>query len=178
MGLRIVTVAGGLHRNWGRAVGARLRPLLFAANVGALSITAAFRRYLQCFLLALGSWLFFSALRADQRQVISGVERVPMSGLLSCGAQGNVYAPVVGQEHHLLIIQHLFGNRLESTALHQVQHAWRAPTARATGETFSGSSGGLPRGPLLLSSGARLPFLVHLLCRVSRPPRWQVPLPH
>ena len=29
---------------------------LFAANVGALSITAAFRRYLQCFLLARGSF--------------------------------------------------------------------------------------------------------------------------
>ena len=43
---------------------------------------------------------FLAALGADQRQVISGIEWVAVRGLLSGGTQGNVYAPVVGQDHY------------------------------------------------------------------------------
>src|SRR5229473_111113 len=50
--------------------------------------------------------LFFSALGADQRQEIFGVKRVEASGLLSRGTQGDVNAPIVGQDHHFQIIQH------------------------------------------------------------------------
>jgi len=53
-------------------------------------------------------WCFlFAALGADQRQEIFGVKRVQASGLLSGGTQGDIYAPIVGQDHHLQIIQHL-----------------------------------------------------------------------
>ncbi len=50
---------------------------------------------------------FFAALGADQRQEIFGVKRVEASGLLSRGTQGDVNTPIVGQDHHLQIIQHL-----------------------------------------------------------------------
>ena len=43
---------------------------------------------------------FFSTLGADQRQVVFCVKRVPANGLLSGGTQGDVYAPIVGQDQH------------------------------------------------------------------------------
>ena len=52
-------------------------------------------------------WLFFYALGANERQEVFGVERVPANGLLSGGAQGDVYAAIVGQNKHLEIAHHL-----------------------------------------------------------------------
>src|ERR1700737_1079484 len=57
--------------------------------------------------LFLCRWLLFAALSADQRQVVFRVKRVATSGLLSGGTQGDVYASIVGQDHHPQIIPHL-----------------------------------------------------------------------
>src|SRR5260370_4593492 len=54
-------------------------------------------------------WLFLSALRVNQRQVIFGVERVATGGLLSGGTQGDVHAAIIGQDHHGQILEHLLG---------------------------------------------------------------------
>jgi hypothetical protein len=39
-------------------------------------------------------------LGVDQRQEILSVKRIPASGLLPRGAQGDIHAPIVGQHHH------------------------------------------------------------------------------
>ena len=54
-----------------------------------------------------GPCRLFSAARADQRQVIFRVERVPANRLFSRGTQRDVHAPVVGQDHHRQMTEHL-----------------------------------------------------------------------
>src|SRR5579872_1535912 len=51
---------------------------------------------------------FFSALDADQGQEISGVEWVAAGGLLPGGAQGDIDAAIVGQNHDGQVVHHLF----------------------------------------------------------------------
>src|SRR5580692_2217701 len=54
-----------------------------------------------------GPCRLFSAARADQRQVIFCVERIPANRLFSRGAQSDVYAPVVGHDQHRQMTKHL-----------------------------------------------------------------------
>jgi hypothetical protein len=79
-----------------RTLGTKANALPIVGRVSALA-----------FGLFLDWWLFFSALSVDERQEIFRVKRVQASGLLSGGTQGDIYAPVVGQDHHLQITHHL-----------------------------------------------------------------------
>ena len=45
-----------------------------------------------------GSFCFFSAFSADERQEVLGVERIAANGLLSGGAESDVDAAIVGQD--------------------------------------------------------------------------------
>src|SRR5580704_9160681 len=57
--------------------------------------------------LFLDWWLFLAALGADECQKVLGVKWVTANGLLSGGAQGDVYAAIVGQNQHPQIAQHV-----------------------------------------------------------------------
>ena len=52
-------------------------------------------------------WHFVAIRGVNQSQIVFRIERVTMSGLLPRGAQGDVHAPVVGQNHYAQIVQHL-----------------------------------------------------------------------
>src|SRR5580704_5565216 len=53
-----------------------------------------------------GSFCFFPAFGADERQEVLGVERIAANGLLSGGAESDVDTAIVGQDEHLEVAHH------------------------------------------------------------------------